>query len=106
MEQFEQTYREILTEVQNKLPNCRIILLEPFLIPSDPEKERWRVDLDPKIEAVRRLSRKFHTEFIPLDGLYQEQCAQNNPTEFSADGVHPSDKGHAFLAKEWIKRVL
>ncbi len=105
-ETFETTYREILTEVREKLPYCKIILLEPFLIPTDPQKEAWRVDLDPKIGAVRRLSREFGTVFVPLDGLYQEICADQDPVLFSADGVHPSDAGHAFLAQQWLKRVL
>ena len=103
---FEATYRDILTEVREKLPDCRIILLEPFLIPVDPQKELWREDLDPKIQAVRRLSREFQTEFIPLDGLYQELCATRDPALFSADGVHPSDAGHAFLAEQWLKRIF
>ncbi len=106
VEAFESTYREILTEVKEKLPDCKIILLEPFLIPVDPQKDAWRIDLDPKIGAVRRLSREFQTVFIPLDGLYQELCTDKDPSLFSADGVHPNDAGHAFLAEQWLKRVL
>jgi lysophospholipase L1-like esterase len=106
VEAFENTYREILTDVKTKLPNCEIVLLEPFLIPVDPEKDAWRVDLDPKIAAVRKLSREFGVTFIPFDGLFQELCAKQDPALFSADGVHPNDAGHAFIAQEWLKRVL
>lgn len=106
VEDFETVYREILTEVKEKLPDCKIILLEPFLIPVDPAKDEWRVDLDPKIGAVRRLSREFNATFIPLDGLYQEICVGVDPANYSADGVHPNDAGHAFLAKQWLNRVL
>lgn len=105
-EAFEATYREILTEVKEKLPDCKIILLEPFIIPVDPQKEEWREDLDPKIGAVRRLAREFNAVFIPLDGLYQELCSQNDAGLYSGDGVHPNDAGHAFLAEQWLKRVL
>ncbi len=101
VESFEQTYREILTEVKEKLPDCKIIILEPFLIPVDPAKEEWRVDLDPKINSIRKLTREFSAIFIPLDGLYQEACSQHSPAEYSADGVHPNDVGHAFLAEQW-----
>lgn len=31
-ENFENCYREMLTRVRNELPDCRIILLEPFFI--------------------------------------------------------------------------
>lgn len=103
-EDFENTYREILTEVKEKLPECRIILIEPFIIPVDPAKEEWRVDLDPKIGAVRKLAREFCVEFIPMDGLYQELCAQEDPATYSEDGVHPNDAGHAFLAEQWLNR--
>ena len=103
-EAFENTYREILTEVKEKLPNCRIILIEPFIIPVDPSKEEWRVDLDPKIGAIRKLAREFGTDYIPMDGLYQELCAKEDPAAYSGDGVHPNDAGHAFLAKQWLMR--
>ncbi len=103
---FEATYREILTEVKEKLPECQIVICEPFIIPVDPSKEEWREDLDPKIGAVRRLAREFEAIFIPLDGLYAELCAQNDPALFSDDGVHPNDAGHAFLAEQWLYRVM
>ena len=102
---FENTYREILTDVKEHLPNCRIILIEPFIIPVDPRKEEWRVDLDPKIGAIRKLAREFGADYIPMDGLYQELCAKEDPALYSGDGVHPNDAGHAFLAKQWLMRL-
>ncbi len=82
-----------------------IILLEPFLIPADPAKAVFREDLDPKIQVIREVARKYKVEFVPLDGIFAEKCVFTDPAVFSADGVHPADDGHAVIAAEWLKRV-
>lgn len=105
-EAFERCLKEILRKVKEKLPNCRIVLMEPFLIPAQQNKEDWRITLYSKIEAVRRLSRAFGIEYIPLDGLFAEACALNDPNSYSIDSVHPIADGSRLIAEHWIKRVL
>lgn len=105
-EAFERCLREVLRRVRERLPDCRIILMEPFLIPAEQYKEDWRVALYPKMEAVRRLSREFRIEYIPLDGLFAEACALNDPNNYSIDSVHPIAGGSRLIAEHWIKRVL
>lgn len=100
-EAFEDSYRFILQRAASEL-SCQLILLEPFLIPSDPEKEVWREDLDPKIHAVRRLAREFGAVYIPLDGVFAANCTGNSPEKFSLDGVHPTAMGHALISKLWL----
>jgi lysophospholipase L1-like esterase len=99
---FYDNYQKILRVAQQF--TCRVILLEPFVVPVDPEKMVFYEDLYEKILAVRLLAREFKTAYVPLDGLFAEACAENAPSFFSEDGVHPSDKGHSLIAAEWIKR--
>ena len=105
-ENFTACCREILTRVKNALPNCKIILMEPFIIPAEQYKEDWRIGLYSKIEALRALSREFKTVYIPLDGIFAEYCAQNDAAMYSIDSVHPIDGGHSLIAEQWIKRAL
>ena len=102
-EQFEENYDKILKIAKKYVRE--IILLEPFLIPTDPEKAVFREDLDPKIHIVRSLARKYKTDFIPLDGIFAEKCINTNPAVLSEDGVHPTLVGHSVIASEWLKRV-
>ena len=104
IEAFKENYTNILTEVKRKL-NCKIIIMEPFLIPSDNKKAIFREDLDPKITVVRELASKFAEEYIPLDGIFAEAVLKNTPQYYSGDGVHPSREGNSLIAREWLKRV-
>ncbi len=103
VEAFEAGYRDILT--QTKATGAFITIMEPFVLPYPADRVAWREDLDPKIQAVRRLAREFGAVYIPLDGLLAELITTREPQYYSADGVHPTDAGHAFIAKAWLKAV-
>jgi lysophospholipase L1-like esterase len=64
-----------------------------------------REDLDPKIEAVRRIAKDYNVTLIPLDGIFQFAANQRNAAFWAADGVHPTQPGHALLAQEWMKAI-
>ncbi len=102
-DQFEENYDAIL-KIAKKYAR-ETVIMEPFLLPTDPDKSRFREDLDPKIQIVRSLARKYGTDFIPLDGIFAEKCVSADSEIFSVDGVHPTDTGRAVIAKEWLKRV-
>ena len=104
VEQFAQTYRELLTRTKQEL-GARIVMVEPFVLPVPEDRKQWREDLDPKIQAVRELAREFGALLVPLDGLFA-QASMRAPAGFWApDGVHPSPAGHALIAKAWLETV-
>jgi len=101
---FETDYRCILEQVRDGL-DARLILIEPFLLPVPEDRLEWRADLDPKIDAVRRLAQEFGAILIPMDGVFQRVCARRSPAFWAPDGVHPTPAGHALIAKEWLRAV-
>lgn len=100
-EYFEECYRGILERIK-KETNAKIIMLEQFLL-SVPDKEFFHVDLDPKIQITRKLAREYADVFIPLDGLFAAASVGTAPTEFAADGVHPTAKGAEFIAGHYLE---
>lgn len=103
-EAYEAGYRDILS--QTKRMGARMIILEPFLLPTDPDKATaWREDLDPKIQAARRLAREFDALYVPLDGLFAAACVQAAPAYWAADGVHPTPAGAGLIARAWLSAV-
>lgn len=68
VEAYYEGYRELLIQTR-ELTGANFILMEPFLLPVTEAKKEWREDLDPKIQAVRELSREFETLYVPLDGI-------------------------------------
>ncbi len=108
-EDFENTYADILEQVKKNLPNTKIILMEPFVLPTPQDRTFWREDLDPKIQAVRRLAEKYADAFIPLDGIMAQAAIATYPEQWAADGVHPTSDGAALIAKHWLtafKKVI
>lgn len=101
---FEADYRAILK--QTATLGARIILCEPFLLPVLEGQEKWREDLDPKIQVVRRLAREFDALLIPYDGIFAQAATLQEPAYWLHDGVHPTAAGHALIAREWLRRVF
>ncbi len=100
---FERQYRDLLARTRAALPETRITLMEPFVLPFPPDRELWRADLDPKIQAVRRLARDFGCALIPLDGLFAAAAARREPAYWALDGVHPTPAGHGLIARAWLR---
>ncbi|WP_336157105.1 SGNH/GDSL hydrolase family protein [Amycolatopsis sp. VC5-11] len=96
---------------------AELILIEPFLLPISgdievgdmqlgvAERKKWRVDLDPKIQVVRELARKYGAHLLAADGMFAELSTTTGPEYWAADGVHPTPAGHAALAEAWLRLV-
>ncbi len=104
VEQFEANYRRLLEEVRRGT-QAKILMLEPFVLHNTPDKDAWRADLDPKIEAVRRLAREYADGYVPLDGLFAAACVEQGPLHWSADGVHPAQAGARLIADAYVQAV-
>lgn len=106
-EKFRDHYRYLLESSLERMPNLRIILMSPFLLPHTDEQLTWFEDLNPKIEIVKSLSEEYKTLYIPLQELFNASLSPERDAHFfTTDGVHPTPEGHMLIAKEWIKRSL
>ena len=103
-EAYEADYRHILTRVRDE-PGAKLILIEPFALPTPPDRLEWRVDLDPKIQAARGLSREFDAVHVSMDGIFAAACSRATADFWAPDGVHPTPAGHALIARSWLKAV-
>ena len=103
-EVYEANYRALLEPVRDRL-EAGLILVEPFLLPTPPDRMAWREDLDPKIAAVRRLAVEFDAIYIPMDGLFAAAAAARPAEDWLPDGVHPTPAGHALIANAWLRAV-
>lgn len=104
-EDFERDYDYILGQVRDVL-HADIILMEPFLVNTKPEFEKWRKeDLGPKQEVVKKLANKYKAVHIPLDKLFAEAQRKREPAFWAGDGIHPEAPGHALIAQNWLKVV-
>lgn len=85
--------------------SARLIVLEPFVLPYPADRKAWRVDLDPKIQALRDLALEYKALYVPLDGLMAAAACRACPALWAADGVHPTQAGHALITRHWLAAV-
>lgn len=100
---FESRYRTVLSTIKEKT-HAKIMMLEPFLIPVE-DKLYFREDLDFKIDIERKLAREFADVYLPTDGLLSSEFIGNNPTDYAADGVHPTKKGAQFIGGLYARYI-
>jgi lysophospholipase L1-like esterase len=101
---FEACYRRMLAAIRDGLA-ARLVICEPFLLPTPPDRIAWREDLDPRIAAVRRVAVDFHATFVPLDGLFAAVACRAPMEAWLPDGVHPTPAAHALIAEAWLHAV-
>lgn len=103
-EAYAADYRAILETTREKL-DARLVLMEPFVLPTPPDRKAWRADLDPRIQVVRELALEFDALLVPLDGIFARASMHQGPAFWAADGVHPTAAGHALIARAWLKTI-
>ncbi|QIB47997.1 SGNH/GDSL hydrolase family protein [Streptomyces aureoverticillatus] len=115
VEEFEAGYDRLLAPLAEA--GTKLILIEPFLLPirglveaghalmGEEVRKQWRTDLDPKIQAVRKLARKYGAHLLDADDMFATLAATTGPEHWAADGVHPTPAGHAALAAAWLRLV-
>jgi len=101
---FQADYKSIL-ELTQQL-QCKIILLEPFLVHSLEDFLEVTEELNKKIEVIKELSREFQTKLVPLNDIFIKACTKRVPSFWAIDGVHPTLAGHALIAQSWIQSVM
>jgi acyl-CoA thioesterase-1 len=103
-ESFSHDYRLVLEAVDRSVTKT-VVLVEPFLVPVHEEQGKWREDLDPKIEVVRKLAREFDAVLVPADVELNRRATELGPEAIAGDGVHPTEFGHRVLAELWYDTV-
>ncbi len=103
-------YDQLLSTTVKKLPDCKIILIDPFYISkADESEESFRMKvlkiLPDYIEAVSKLSRKYRTLHVETHGLFQKLLKYQHPDSYCNEPVHPFSAGHLMIAEEIYKAI-
>ena len=102
---FEMLYSMLIEEVKTALPECKIIIFEPFVLKGTATEENWEGFLSgvkDKAAACHRIAEKYGLEFIPLQDKFDALCQQAPESYWLWDGVHPTPFGHELIAREWL----
>lgn len=105
IERYHRIYDLLLQETHQRLPDCRLVLCDPFVLPCGMVQDAWRNDIDQRCQIVGQLAQEMGAVHVPLQQVF-DQALQIAPAEhWSTDGVHPSPAGHALIAQSWLDVV-
>ena len=107
-ERFEKMYRMLLQDTLERLPNLKIILMEPYVLKGvstvkDGAWEQFHTEVPKRAQAVRRLADEFHLPCIPLQSLFEEAYLQAPGEYWLWDGVHPTENSHGLIEQAWLR---
>lgn len=104
-DKFRKIYSMLIEEVKEALPDIKIMLLEPFVLPGPATEEHMD-----KFSAVyemakitKEIAEKYNLVFVPLQEKFDEATKLAEATYWLGDGVHPTPKGHELIKREWLK---
>ncbi|MFC0623444.1 SGNH/GDSL hydrolase family protein [Kribbella deserti] len=105
---FESAYRSLLQRTVAELPAVRLVLGEPFYLPTSPVeslRETWGTAVQIRADIVRELADSFGATFVPYQAALEAAVALAPAEHWIWDGVHPTYAGQRILADTWINAV-
>ncbi len=107
---FQADYRYLLDSSKNANPDLRIVLLDPFVLPTGKlkDKEAWksRQSATDKLGVVvAQLAKDYNTAHIKTQEIFDTAAASVSPEHWMWDGIHPLPQGHELIARNWIQEV-
>ena len=97
-----------MTLAKENDPDVQLILLEPFAhiegqINTPISATVRAATLRSEQKIVRKLAEEFGAIFVPLQEKFDEAMKTREPSYWIWDGTHPTEAGHAIIAREWLK---
>ena len=109
LDEWERDYRTILDASRKANPELRIVLMDPFVLPStrfnDDEYQKWRGETDKLGEIVARLAQDYQATHIETQKIFDDATKIAKPEHWIWDGVHPLPQGHELIARGWLKQL-
>ncbi len=104
IDRFDRVYRTIISETKERLPKCKIMLLEPFVLKGYSTEKHYEKFLKVKeyAKVVRKIAEDFDLPFIELQSKLDAAAAKHGAAYYLDDGVHPAIAGAKLIADEWI----
>ncbi len=104
---FERVFNMLLEDVKTDLPDLKLMILEPFVLPGDRVvAENYplrRAQTEKRSEAAQRVAERFGAKFVPIQ-KHLDAVLDKAPIDYwTIEGVHLTEAGHQILADEWIK---
>ena len=97
-------YRNLIDWTREKLPDCKLVLCEPFVLETGVVTPEWVQEMDQRRAAVKSLADEYGAVFVPFQSVLSAAAEKaGDPAKILGDGVHPTPRGHQLMADAWLK---
>ena len=108
LDRFSKMYRTLLEDTIKRLPNCKLIMIEPFVVKgtrtNDGEGEFEKfMQVYEYAKVCESLAKEFNIPYLKTQDMANETTEAYGEKFFAIDGVHPSITGSKLIADEWVK---
>lgn len=107
-DEFADMYDALLKRTK-KETDAKIVLVTPFYISCDSNKDSWRQtvlkNLPKYIKTVRAMSKKHKTRIVETHKQYQKMLKHMPADQLCPEPVHPNLNGHLAIAHCWLKTM-
>jgi len=105
LDTYEQDYRDLINQTRDALPDIRLVLCEPFMLPAGEVDQSWIQQFAYYREAARRVAAHAKAVFVPFQSVLDQACQTTRPALLAPDGVHPTLGACHLLANAWVDTV-
>lgn len=106
-ETYRTGFTELLADTKRQLPECKIVICEPFALRVGAVKDSWYPEFDDRRQVAREVCDAAGALWVPFQSMFDQAIAAGTPAKYwAADGVHPSMAGHSLMAATWKKIVI
>ena len=105
-DKFKKIYKMMIDEIQEALPNVKIILMEPFVLngtATEANIDLFIKDVSEKAVAVREIAEEYNLPFVPLQSDLDALTKKAPNDYWLLDGVHPTIYFHQYMADKWVE---
>ena len=101
-EEFRRDYAALVTSL--KATGATLLIVQPFVLPVD-DKGRLRPRLNAFNQIIGEIAKEHAVTVIPMDEIFKGATQDIRPTQFTVDGIHPTHRGHRYLADFVVKEL-
>lgn len=105
IDRFEKVYKMLIEDTLKRLPNVKIMILEPFVLKGTETEAEYDKFLAVKeyAKVAKRVAEEYNLIFVPLQDAFDKATKNYDSAYYLHDGVHPNVAGAKLISNAWIK---
>lgn len=107
IETYEEGYRSLLNRTLKELPNVKLVICEPFVLPNTSVvDESWIESIREYQDVAKRICDDYNAIWVPFQTVFNNALQQAPATYWTTDGIHPTMAGSYLMAEAWLECVF